>query len=90
MISVSVLYPGGANTKFDMNYYLAKHIPMVKQKLGAACKRVDVEEGIAGGAPGAAATYVAIAHLAFDSVDAFQAAFVPHAEANHGRHPKRH
>lgn len=34
MISVSVLYPSGADTKFDMNYYLAKHIPMVKQKLG--------------------------------------------------------
>ena len=81
MIKVSVLYPNGANTKFDMNYYLAKHIPMVKQKLGSACKNVAVDEGIAGGAPGAAATYVAMAQLAFDSINAFQAAFGPHAEA---------
>ena len=87
MITVSVLYPNEANTKFDMNYYLSKHIPMVKQKLGAACKSVDVEEGIAGGAPGTAATYVAMAHLAFDSVDAFQAAFGPHAEAIMGDIP---
>ena len=53
MIKVSVLYPNGANSNFDMNYYLTKHIPMVKQKLGTACKNVAVEEGIAGGAPGA-------------------------------------
>jgi len=70
MIMVSVLYPKGANTKFDMNYYLAKHIPMVKQKLGPVCKSV-AEQGIAGGALGAPATYVAMAHLAFDSVDTF-------------------
>ena len=87
MIKVSVLYPNGADSNFDMNYYLTKHIPMVKQKLGPACKSVDVEEGIAGGAPGAPATYVALAHLAFDSVDAFQAAFGPHAQAIMGDIP---
>jgi uncharacterized protein (TIGR02118 family) len=81
MIKVSVLYPSGANSNFDMNYYLTKHIPMVKEKLGTACKNVAVEEGIAGGAPGAPATYLAMAHLTFDSVDAFQKAFTPHAEA---------
>jgi uncharacterized protein (TIGR02118 family) len=87
MITVSVLYPNGADTQFDTNYYLTKHIPMVKQKLGPACKSVDVEEGIAGGAPGASATYVAMAHLAFDSVDTFQAAFGPHAAAIMGDIP---
>jgi uncharacterized protein (TIGR02118 family) len=64
-----------------MNYYLAKHFPMVKQKLGSACMNVAVDEGLAGGAPGAAATYVAMAQLALDSINAFQAAFGPHAEA---------
>ena len=63
-----------------MTYYLAKHMPMVKQKLGAACKSMAVEEGIAGGAPGAPATYVAMGHLYFDSSDAFQSAFGPHAQ----------
>jgi uncharacterized protein (TIGR02118 family) len=87
MIKVSVLYPSGANSNFDMNYYLTKHIPMVKEKLGTACKNVAVEEGIAGGAPGAPATYLAMAHLTFDSVDAFQKAFTPHAEAIMGDVP---
>jgi uncharacterized protein (TIGR02118 family) len=87
MIKVSVLYPNGANSNFDINYYLTKHIPMVKQKLGSACKSVAVEEGMAGGAPGAPATYLAMAHLTFDSVDAFQSAFTPHAEAIMGDIP---
>jgi uncharacterized protein (TIGR02118 family) len=87
MIKVSVLYPNGANSNFDMNYYLTKHIPMLKQKLGSACKSVGVEEGIAGGAQGASAAYLAMAHLTFDSVDAFQKAFGPHAEAIMGDIP---
>ena len=81
MIKVSVLYPNTQGCKFDMNYYLTRHMPMVQQKLGAACKRMAVEEGIAGGGPGAPATYVAMGHLYFDSTDAFQSAFAPHAQA---------
>lgn len=48
---------------------------------GRACKRLSVEQGIAGDAPGSPATYVAMGHLYFDSTDAFQAAFAPHAQA---------
>jgi uncharacterized protein (TIGR02118 family) len=79
MIKVSVLYPYQNGARFDMGYYLDKHIPMVRQKLGAACKGILVEAGLAGGAPGSSPTYTAMAHLSFDSVDAFQAAFGPHA-----------
>jgi uncharacterized protein (TIGR02118 family) len=39
------------------------------------------QHGIAGGAPGAPATYVAMGHLYFDSTNAFQAAFAPHAQS---------
>jgi uncharacterized protein (TIGR02118 family) len=77
MIRVSVLYPNRTSSKFDMDYYLSKHIPMLKQKLGAALKGVAIEQGIAGGQPGTPATYSTMAHLSFDSVDAFLAAFGP-------------
>ena len=82
MVKVSVFYPNSAGCKFDMNYYLTKHMPMVQQKLGAACKSIAVEQGIAGGAPGAPATYVAMRYLDFDSADAwsFASAFGPHAQ----------
>jgi uncharacterized protein (TIGR02118 family) len=40
-----------------------------------------VEEGIAGSEPGMPATYVAMTHRYFDSTDAFQTVFAPHAQA---------
>jgi uncharacterized protein (TIGR02118 family) len=81
MIKVSVLYPNITGKKFDMEYYCNKHIPMVQQKLGAACKGVAVEAGLGGAEPGASATYIAMGHLYFDSVEAFHTAFGPHAQA---------
>jgi uncharacterized protein (TIGR02118 family) len=80
MIKVSVLYPNEEGKSFDMGYYCDKHIPMVKEKLGSACKSVAVEQGLAGGQPGSPPTYIAMGHLYFDSVEAFQAAFGPHAK----------
>ena len=80
MIKVSVLYPGGSGNTFDMDYYLSHHIPMVREKLGTACKGAAVEQGLGGVIPGAPAAFSAMGHLYFDSVEAFQTAFAPHAE----------
>ena len=84
MITVSVLYPNKDGAKFDMNYYLANHIPLVKKLLGTALKGVVVEQGVGGGAPGSKAAYAVIAHLRFDSVEAFQKSFGPHAATIQG------
>jgi len=80
MIKVSVFYPNEEGKKFDMDYYLNKHIPMVQQKLGDALKGGAVEQGLGGIEPGSRATYIAMGHLLFDSVEAFQIAFGPHVE----------
>ena len=48
---------------------------MVQEKLGAVCKSVAVEQGLGGGEPGSPATYIAMGHLYFDSVEEFQTAF---------------
>ena len=80
MIKVSVMYPKTSSSKFDIDYYCNRHMPMVQKKLGSALKRMAVDHGLAGGAPGSAPPYAAIGHLYFDSVEAFQAAFGPHAK----------
>lgn len=80
MIKVSVMYPNGQGHSFDMAYYTAKHMPMVRQKVGPALKNMAVEQGLAGGEPGAPPAYLAFGHLYFDTVEAFQAAFGPHAK----------
>ena len=69
MIKVSVFYPNGAGSRFDMKYYCERHIPMVRAKLGAACTGVAVEEGLAGAAPGSPPAF-SRSHLYFDSVEA--------------------
>jgi len=79
MIKVSVFYPHSEGAKFDMNYYVTKHMTLVQKRLGAACKGAAVEHGVAGGTPGAPPAFIAMGHLFFDSAEAFQKAFAPHA-----------
>ena len=80
MIKVSVLYPNTASATFDMNYYLTRHMPMVREKLGVALKGTAVDHGIGGAAPGAPPTYLAMGHLFFESIDSFQQAFAVHGQ----------
>jgi uncharacterized protein (TIGR02118 family) len=80
MIKVSVMYPNTPGGRFDHDYYRDKHMPLVKARMGDACKSYTVDKGMAGGAPGAPATYVGMCHIFCDSVEAFQAGFGPHAK----------
>jgi uncharacterized protein (TIGR02118 family) len=80
MIKVSVMYPNTSGARFDHAYYANNHMPMVKSKMGAACKSYAVDKGLAGGTPGAPATYVGMSHIFFESIEAFQASFAPHAK----------
>jgi uncharacterized protein (TIGR02118 family) len=79
MIRVIVLYPDGPGAKFDMTYYTSRHMPLVQRKCGPACKSIAAEKGVGGAEPGSKPTYLAIGYLTFDSVDAFQKSFGPHA-----------
>ena len=80
MIKVSVFYPATQGARFDQAYYLSQHIPLVTRRFGSALKSYQIDIGLAGGAPGSEPPYVAIANFTFDSVEAFQAAFGPHAQ----------
>lgn len=87
MIKVSVFYANRRDAKFDIAYYCDKHIPLVRRLLGATVKGAAVDHGIAGMGPGSAAPYIAIGHLLFESSEAFQKAFEPHAAAIMGDIP---
>lgn len=80
MIKVSVLYPTDESDAFDMSYYVEKHVPMVRQLLGLSCQKAEIEQGIAGGTPGAKPTYAVMGHLFFDKVEDFVSSITPHAE----------
>ncbi|CDF86786.1 hypothetical protein PKB_5476 [Pseudomonas knackmussii B13] len=80
MIKVSVMYPNAPGARFDHDYYRDIHMPLVKERMGDKCKHYTIDKGLAGGEPGAPATYVGMCHIFCDSVEAFQAGFGPHAK----------
>jgi uncharacterized protein (TIGR02118 family) len=80
MIKVSVMYPNTPGARFNHEYYRDKHMSLIKARMGDSCRSYTVDKGLAGGAPGAPATYVAMCHIFCDSVETFQAGFGPHAQ----------
>ena len=78
MFKATVMYPPTTSARFDMAYYIDKHMPMVKANIRASCVGFTVDSGIAGGAPGSPAPYMAIGALLFKSMDAFGAAMAAH------------
>jgi uncharacterized protein (TIGR02118 family) len=77
MIKVSVMYPNQPGNHFDITYYCEKHIPLVHQLVGPALRQSAVDEGLSGMMPNTPAPFLAIGHLYFDSVAAFQENFGP-------------
>jgi uncharacterized protein (TIGR02118 family) len=79
MTKVSVLYPNGEGKKFDMEYYVNKHMPLVASLLGDVLKTSTIEKGLGGAAPGSTAPYACMGNMYFDSVKDFGEAFGPNA-----------
>ena len=80
MIKVSVMYPNTPGASFNHVYYRDKHMPLVKKLMGESCKYYTVDKGLAGGTPGAPATYIGMCHLFCESVESFQDGFGPNMQ----------
>jgi uncharacterized protein (TIGR02118 family) len=73
MVALTVLYPKTADSHFDMAYYLNTHIPLVRDRLAQhGLLRVDMLEGLAGGAPGSPPSYCMLTSLVFNTVEELQ------------------
>lgn len=80
MIKVTILYPSSDTSRFDMDYYATKHMPMVARLFGDSLKTLGIDKGIAGGAPDAPLPYMAIGYLYFDKLSAYQNSIAPHVD----------
>ncbi|MES2649101.1 MAG: EthD family reductase [Bacteroidota bacterium] len=63
LFKVAVLYPNGEGKTFDMEYYVAKHMPMVAGLLGKNLKFYEIDKGIAGRTPTEKLPYLAIGYF---------------------------
>jgi len=79
MISMAVMYPNEEGGRFDFDYYLNSHMPMVSDLwTPMGMKSVQVNKGIGGGAPGSDAPYVVVAQVLFSTMEDLQAAQAAH------------
>lgn len=72
MIRVSIMYPNAPDRKFDMKYYIDKHMAMVQQMLAPLGARAEVDRGIGTVEPGAPAPFVTVCHMYFKNSDEWQ------------------
>jgi uncharacterized protein (TIGR02118 family) len=80
MVRLTILYPNSEGKKFNKEYYINTHIPLSLKLQGTAVKHVSVEFGFSAGLPGSPPPYTAICNFLYDSLEAFQNAFMPHAD----------
>mgnify|MGYP001172379380 CR=1 FL=1 len=78
MIKMSVYYPAHGGSKFDHDYYCASHLPLIRERMGDACLRIEIEKGLTGREPGSAPEFVAACHIYSPSLGTFREAFGPH------------
>jgi uncharacterized protein (TIGR02118 family) len=64
MFKLTVLYPKGDGSTFDMEYYRAKHVPLVNRVLGS--ERAEIDQVVDG-------PYMAVGHFYYPSHEALQA-----------------
>lgn len=80
MVVVSVTYPASEGSRFDLNYYRTKHIPLVRERW-ATTGLTDLQllrgTGVPGGGP---AAYQLVALLSFESEAAFGHCLQLHGE----------
>lgn len=70
MISVSILYPNTEESRFNLDYYLTRHIPMLQSLLDPmGLEKVVVEEGLGTPMPNVPAPFSVMAHLIFNNLE---------------------
>lgn len=79
MIKVTILYPNEEGKKFDLDYFLNSHMPMVHRLLDPmGMKKGEVEKGVSAPDPSQPAPFVVVAHLIFDTAEQVHTAFAAH------------
>jgi uncharacterized protein (TIGR02118 family) len=88
MIKVTILYPNGDGKTFDMDYYVNKHMPLVKSRCGDSLKVIVIDKGLAAGAPDTPVPYLAIGYLYFDKISAYKNSIGPYIDEIRADIPK--
>jgi uncharacterized protein (TIGR02118 family) len=86
--TVTVMYPNTPGSKFDMDYYLASHIPLVDKLWGPKLISVRAIKGLATPDPATPVPFQVIAILEMESPDVLQQLIAEHGQEVMGDIPK--
>ncbi len=79
MIKVTVLYPNEPGKKFDFDYFVNTHVPMVHRLLGPiGMVKAEFEKGVSGPDPNAPPDFIAVGNLYFNTTDEVHEGFKTH------------
>lgn len=81
LIKISVMYPYAEGKTFNMEYYEAKHMPMVAGFLGSNLVKYTIEKGLSSGLPNQPLPFMAIGTFYVKSLNDYQAAIAPNRDA---------
>jgi uncharacterized protein (TIGR02118 family) len=82
MIRVTITYPNQSGARFDFDYYVSRHMQIVRERLaGYGLKRASASKGLAGMAPGSPADLLVQAFLDFDTIEHVQAGMAAESPA---------
>ena len=63
LFKVSIMYPGGKDKTFDMDYYEKSHMPMMAKLLGKNLEFYEIDKGISGRTPNDEPPFVAVGYF---------------------------
>jgi uncharacterized protein (TIGR02118 family) len=86
--TVTVMYPNTPGSKFDMDYYLANHIPLVNKLWGDKLISVRAVKGLATPDPDIPAPYQVMAILEMENPGVLQQLIAEHGQEVMGDIPK--
>ncbi len=83
LIKVAIMYPYAEGKTFDMDYYKAKHMPMVAKLLGSNLIKYTIEKGMTNGTSNQPMPYLVIGTFYVKSLSEYQAAMAANRESVH-------
>ena len=79
MKCITILYPAKDNDAFDFDFYLRRHVPLIKDILGPSLHRIEVRKGASGQDPTAAPTYTCVISIWIADWPAYEKAIAARA-----------
>ena len=74
LFKVAIMYPGGKDKTFDMDYYEKSHMPMMAGILGKNLKFYEIDKGISGRTPNDEPPFMAVGYFYCYDVTAYSQA----------------